>query len=62
MKRKLHKDELIEYLNDNYSTLGIDEAHFFVNKHFNNEPGILDTVAHNIAIEENLIERVKDDD
>ena len=59
--KKIHKDELIEYLNENYSTLDIDEAHFFVNKHFNNEAGVLDTIAHNIAIEENLIERVKDD-
>ena len=58
---KIHKSELIEYLNDNYSTLDVDEAHFFVNKHFDNEPGDLDTIAHNIAIEENLIERVKND-
>ena len=62
MNRKIHKDELIEYLNENYSTLDIDEAHFFVTKHFNNEPGELETVAHNIAIEENLIERINNDD
>ena len=59
MNRKIYKDELIEYLNDNYTTLDIDEAHHFVNKHFNNEEGELETVAHNIAIEENLVERVK---
>ena len=58
---KIYKDELIEFLNDNYSTLDIDEAHHFVNKHFDDEPGKLETVAHNIAIEENLIERVKDE-
>ena len=61
MNRKIHKDELIEYLNENYSTLDIDEANFFVTKHFNNEPGELETVAHNIAIEENLMERIKDE-
>ena len=61
MNRKIHKDELIEYLNTNYSTLDIDEANHFVTKHFNDEPGELETVAHNIAIEENLIERVNNE-
>ena len=61
MNRKIYKDELIEYLNDNYTTLDIDEAHHFVNKHFKDEKGVLETVAHNIALEENLIERVKDE-
>ena len=57
MNRPIHKDELIEHLNDNYSTLDIDEAHHFVNKHFNGEPGELDKIAHDIAIKENLMER-----
>ena len=61
MKRNIHKDELIEFLNKHYSTLDVDEAHHFVNKHFNNEPGVLETVAHNIALEENLMERHHDD-
>ena len=61
MKRNIHKDELIEFLNKHYSTLDVDEAHHFVNKHFKDEQGVLETVAHNIALEENLIERVKDE-
>lgn len=61
MNNKIYKDELIEYLNKNYSTLDIDEAHHFVNKHFNNEQGELNTVAHNIAIRENLIERIENE-
>ena len=48
-------------MNTNYSTLDIDEANHFVTKHFNDEPGELETVAHNIAIEENLIERVNNE-
>ena len=61
MKKKIHKDELIEYLNERYSTLDIDEAHHFVNKHFDGEPGELDKVARSIANKENLMETNYDD-
>ena len=56
MNRKIHKDELIEYLNKHYSTLDVDEAHHFVNKHFNDDTGVLETFAKLIANKENLME------
>ena len=62
MNRPIHKDELIEFLNKNYSTLDIDEAHHFVNKHFSGEPGELEKVAQKIAGKENLMEVTNHDD
>jgi|TARA_Y100000310_G_scaffold38770_1_gene36274 hypothetical protein len=60
MNRKIHKDELIEFLNKHYSTLDVDEAHHFVNKHFDNKPGVLETVANEIANKENLMENTNE--
>jgi len=60
MNRKIHKDELIEFLNKHYSTLDIDEAQHFVNKHFDNKPGVLETVANEIANKEHLMENTNE--
>lgn len=59
---KIHKEELIEYLNEKYSTLDIDEARHFVNKHFNDErKGFVHRIAHEIATKEHLMETTPDE-
>jgi hypothetical protein len=47
----MNKEELIEHLNDNYSTLDVDEARHFVNKHYTP-----DITSEQIATKENLME------
>ena len=67
MKKKIHKDELIEYLNARYSTLDIDEAKHFVNKHaptvgFSLDLDKVPKLAEQIAVKENLMEVINHDD
>ena len=47
----MNKEELIEDLNKHYSTLDVDEARHFVNKHYTP-----DITSEQIANKENLME------
>ena len=49
----MNKEELIEDLNKHYSTLDVDEARHFVNKHYTP-----DITSEQIATKENLMENI----
>lgn len=50
------KEDVIEHLNNHYSTLDIDEARHFVNKHYPSTEGTTEQMADQIANKENLME------
>ena len=55
----LIREEVIEHLDINYSTLDIDEARHFVNKHYGESEGTIEEISEQIANKENLMEIIK---
>ena len=54
----MKKEDVIEHLNENYSTLDVDEARHFVNKHYGETKKTIEEISESIAIKENLMERI----
>jgi hypothetical protein len=54
----MKREEVIEHLNEHYSTLCVDEARHFVNKHYGETNETIEEIANDIANKENLMERI----
>jgi len=55
----LIRQEVVEHLNENYSTLDVDEAKHFTNKHYDSIEGTVEEMSNLIAVKENLVEIIK---
>ena len=53
------RQEVIEHLDSNYSTLDVDEAKHFTNKHYDSAEGTIEEISKQIASKENLVEIIK---
>ena len=53
------RQEVVDHLNENYSTLDVDEAKHFINKHYDSVEGTVEEMSNLIAVKENLVEIIK---